>query len=69
MAEKKSTRKYSRQTITLFYGAIIAAIVITLLYFEQIAALYLLATISLVVLLVVVAFSDLETKIAELRRK
>jgi uncharacterized membrane protein len=69
MAEKTSGRKYSRQGITLFYGAIIAVIVITLLYFEQIAALYLLATLSLVVLLAVVALTDLEAKIAGLRRR
>jgi hypothetical protein len=38
-----------------------AAIVIGfLIYIEQIAMLYLLATISLVVLLLVVAFADLE---------
>ena len=69
MAEKKIVRRYSRRGITLFYGAIIAVIVIALLYFEQIAALYLLATISLVVLLVVVAMTDLETKVGLLRRR
>jgi hypothetical protein len=37
-----------------------AGIISALLYFEQIAVIYLLSTIGLVVLLLIVAFADLE---------
>jgi hypothetical protein len=39
---------------------VLAIIIGTLIYLEQIAILYVLATISLVALLLVVAFADLE---------
>lgn len=52
--------KYSRRTIALFWLAIVSIIIGFLIYFEQIAFLYVLATISLVVLLLIVAFADLE---------
>ena len=58
MAEKIG--KYSRRTIALFglfaVGILIAALVIM----QQIAFLYVLATVSLVALLLTVAFADLE---------
>lgn len=38
----------------------VAIIIGSLIYFEQIAILYVLATVSLVALLLVVAFADLE---------
>ena len=44
---------------TLIWSAVVAAIVITLLVKEQIALLYVLATLSVTVLLVVVARADL----------
>ena len=53
--EKMSRRK----SIFLSLG-VVAVIIGTLLYFEQISVLYLLATISLVALLLIVAFSDLQ---------
>lgn len=58
MAEIKG--KYSRRTIALFWCLAVAGLIGVLLYQEQIAILYVLATISLVVLLLIVAFADLE---------
>lgn len=58
MAERNS--KFSRRTIALFWSLGIGAVIAALLYYEQIAVLYVLATISLVALLLIVAFSDLE---------
>lgn len=39
---------------------LVAAGITTLLYFEQVAVIYVLATLFLVILLLVVAFADLE---------
>lgn len=58
MAEK--TSRFSRRTIALFWCLAIGVIIATMLYYEQIALLYVLATISLVALLLIVAFADLE---------
>jgi hypothetical protein len=58
MAEKQN--KFSRRTVALFWFALVAVIIGILLYLEQIALLYVLATLSLVALLLVVGFSDLE---------
>ncbi|MCY7346513.1 MAG: hypothetical protein LH614_09885 [Pyrinomonadaceae bacterium] len=52
--------KYSRRTIALFWLAVVSIVIGTLIYFEQIAVLYVLATISLVILLLIVGFADLE---------
>lgn len=52
--------KYSRRTIALFWLTVVSIVIGTLIYFEQIAALYVLATISLVILLLIVGFADLE---------
>ena len=46
--------------MTLIYSAIVAAVIITLLYYERIDVLYILATLGLVVLLLVVAFANLQ---------
>ena len=54
------TQNYSRRMVALFWLAIVAAVIGTLIYLEQIAILYVLATVSLVVLLLIVAFADLE---------
>jgi hypothetical protein len=48
-----------RRLTTLAWSAAVAAIVIGLIYKEQIALLYVLATVSVTVLLVVVAMADL----------
>ncbi len=58
MAEKNS--KYSRRSVALFWLLLVAIVIGTLIYFEQIAILYVLATLALVVLLLIVGFSDLE---------
>lgn len=51
---------YSRRSVALFWLAIVSVVLFTLIYFEQIAVLYILATLSLVVLLLIVGFADLE---------
>ena len=58
MAKKK---KMSRRTLTLLIMVAIAIVLGTLIYYEQISALYVLCTLALVSLLIVVGFSDLET--------
>lgn len=58
MAETKS--KYSRRTIALFWLFAVALVIGLLIYFQQIAFLYVLATVALVGLLIIVGFSDLE---------
>ena len=55
-----NNRKFSRRSIALFWLAIVAIIIGVLIYFQQIALLYVLATVALVVLLLIVGFSDLE---------
>lgn len=58
MAENNS--KYSRRSVALFWLLLVAIVIGALIYFEQIAILYVLATLALVVLLLIVGFSDLE---------
>lgn len=58
MAGKQS--KLSRRAIALLWFLAVAIVIGTLIYLEQIAILYVLATISLVALLLIVAFADLE---------
>jgi Gpi18-like mannosyltransferase len=53
-------QKFSRRTIILFWLTLVAIVIGSLIYFEQIAILYVLATVSLVILLLIVAFADLE---------
>ena len=52
--------KYSRRSIALFWLAIVSIVIFSLIYFEQIAILYILATLSLVILLLIVGYADLE---------
>ena len=52
--------KFSRRTIALFWSLTLAVIVGALLYQEQIALLYILATLGLTALLLIVSFADLE---------
>lgn len=54
------TKKYSRRTVALFWLVLTAFVIGILLYLEQIALLYVLATLALVTLLLIVAFADLE---------
>lgn len=53
-------QRFSRRTIALFWLALVAILIGVLIYLEQIAVLYVLATVSLVVLLLIVAFAHLE---------
>ena len=53
-------RKLSRRSIALLWLVAVGIVIGTLIYLEQIAILYVLATVSLVALLLVVAFADLE---------
>ncbi len=55
-----SPNRYSRRTIALFWCALIVILIGFLIYFEQIASLYVLATLVLIGLLVVVGRADLE---------
>lgn len=52
--------KYSRRTVALFWVMLLAIVIGILLYLEQIAVLYVLATIGLVALLAIVGTADLE---------
>ena len=53
-------KKFSRRTIALFWTLVVGIVIGLLIYFEQISVLYVLATLSLVVLLLIVGFADLE---------
>lgn len=53
-----ATRRHRRR-LTLLWSAIVVAVVSFLIYKEQVALLYILATVSVTALLVVVAVSDL----------
>jgi len=48
-----------RKLMTALWALGIGAVVITLIYLEQSAILYILCTVSIAVLLLIVAFSDL----------
>jgi hypothetical protein len=56
----KLSERYSRRTIALFWTAIVGVVVGIIIYYEQIAVLYVMATLALVALLLIVAFADLE---------
>lgn len=58
MAGKES--KLNRRTTAFLWLLAVAVVIGTLIYLEQIAILYVLATVSLVALLLIVAFADLE---------
>lgn len=52
--------KISRRTTALIWLTLAAIIIAVFIYFEQIAILYVLATLGIVLLLLIVAFADLE---------
>jgi hypothetical protein len=58
MATRK--KKLSRRMTVLLWLAIVIAVIGSLIYFEQISLLYVLTTLSLVALLLIVGFADLE---------
>lgn len=53
-------RNFGRRTIALFWCGVVVLVTGVLIYLELIPVLYVLATLSLVILLLVVAFADLE---------
>lgn len=53
-------RNFGRRTIALFWCGVVVLVTGVLIYLELIPVLYVLATLSLVVLLLIVAFADLE---------
>lgn len=58
MAETQS--KLSRRMAALIWLVVVAIVIGVLIYFKQIALLYVLATVGLTALLLIVGFSDLE---------
>ncbi len=56
----ENERGYSRRTIALFWLLLVGVVIGTLIYLEQIALLYVIATVALVALLLIVGFADLE---------
>ena len=54
-----ATDRRRRKLITLLWAAGLAALVITLIYLEKTAILYILCTLGVTALLVIVAYSDL----------
>jgi hypothetical protein len=54
-----SVRNKSSRRMTLVWIAVAAAVIIGLIWTEQVALLYVLATLSLSALLLIVAFADL----------
>lgn len=50
-----------RTTTVLLYLLAVGAVIGSLIYYEQISILYVLTTLALVILLLVVSFSDLES--------
>jgi len=57
MPQKK---RFSRRAIALIWMLVVAIVIGSLIAYEQISILYVLATLSLVVLLLIVGFADLE---------
>lgn len=57
MPQKK---RFSRRAIALIWMLVVAIVIGSLIAYEQISILYVLATLALVVLLLIVGFADLE---------
>lgn len=60
IGEMSNQGKLSRRTTALLYVVAAAVVIGIFIYLEQIAVLYVLATLAIVALLLVVAFADLE---------
>lgn len=58
MTENQS--KFSRRTVALFWLVLVSIVIGILLYLEQIAVLYVIASLGIIALLLVVGFADLE---------
>ena len=57
---KPAAAQKRRRRMTFLWILAVSAVIITLLVLEQVAVLYVLATLSVTLLLIVVAWSDLE---------
>ncbi len=57
MPQKK---RFSRRAFALIWMLVVAIVIGSLIAYEQISILYVLATLALVVLLLIVGFADLE---------
>lgn len=55
------TNRFSRRTVALFWCLAVAVVIGAMIFFEQIALLYVIATLALVLLLLIVGFADLES--------
>ena len=55
-----NNKKFSRRTIAFFWTVLVGVVISVLIWKEQISVLYVLVTLSLVVFLLIVGFSDLE---------
>ena len=53
-------KKFSRRTVAFFYLLVVSIVIGTLIAYEQISILYVLASLALIALLLVVGFADLE---------
>jgi hypothetical protein len=56
----RNTKRFSRRTLALLWMLVVAVVIGTLIAYEQISILYVLATLALVTLLLIVGFADLE---------
>lgn len=57
---EQTKNRFSRRTIALFWLVAVGIVIGALIAYELISILYVLATLALVILLLIVAFSDLE---------
>jgi len=58
---KEKQPRFSRRKGALIWFVIVAIVIGVMIYLEQIALLYVLATLALVALLLIVGFSDLRS--------
>jgi hypothetical protein len=57
---EKNKRKPGRRTVALLWMLAVAILIGVLIAYEQISILYVLTTLSIVALLIIVGFADLE---------
>ena len=55
-----ASKRFSRRTIAMFWSLLVGIVIASLIYYEQISVLYVLATLALVALLLIVGFANLE---------
>jgi uncharacterized protein (UPF0212 family) len=54
------SKRFGRRTIAMFWSVLVGVVIASLIYYEQISILYVLATLALVALLLIVGFANLE---------